>query len=275
MSCKDRLTDSAKRSSRAATGLGLIVLVLLCGAPHAGAQLGTQTNWHLHLEDRSWLQPSDPTLLAPRLTTQWEHEDLAEGQRRDKLLVNVREAWLLTDSVAMGLQAELPVRWARMENDRWSGLGDMEWRTGVVVRPHPGLRWGVAANLRFDTASDPALGSGGFECRPIMALRWDAAPWLNLGLQPEYTFTANPDAEFLQVKLPVSVELSRNWSMDVVYQPKWFTHAERSRLDLVEFTLIHRFGRERRYAVLAGLELPLSEDDLDWKSFVGFQWFFR
>jgi hypothetical protein len=61
----------------------------------------------------------------------------------------------------------------------------------------------------------------------------------------------------------------------VVYQPKWTPSADRRRIDLLELTFVHRFGRDKQYALLFGMEMPLSQDDLEWKSFVGLQWFFR
>jgi hypothetical protein len=263
------------RFKRETKGLWLFVLALMLGRGDAQDQLVTQANWTLHQEDRSWLQTSDPTLIAPRLTTQWEHEDLADGNRKDKVFVNVREAWRLSESLAFGLQAELPIRWTKSAGDRFAGLGDAELRTGIVGRIYPHLRWGVAANGRFDTASDAALGSSGFEWRPVAALRWDARSWLTLGLQPEYTFAANTHNEVFQLKLPVAVELGESWSAEIVYQPKWPQGEDSQRIDLLEFALVHRFGRDKRYAILAGMEIPLSKDDLDWKGFIGLQWFYR
>jgi hypothetical protein len=251
------------------------ILALVTGLGHAQEPLASHSNWHLHQEDRAWLQASDPTLLAPRLTTQWEHEDLAEGNRKDKIFVNLREAWRLTDSLALGFQAELPIRWAKIDGDRFAGLGDTELRTGLVGRFLPGLRWAFATNVRFDTASESPLGAGGFQWRPNAALRWDARRWLTLGLQSEYTFAEDADKEFFQLKLPISVELGQSWSAEVVYQPKWTQDEDSRRIDLVEFTVVHRFGRDKRYAFLTAIEVPLSEDELDWKASVGVQWYFR
>jgi hypothetical protein len=255
--------------------LGLLGLALMLGRGDAQEPLASHANWHLHQEDRAWLQASDPTLLAPRLMTQWEHENLTDGNQRDKIFVNLRETWRLTDSLALGFQAELPIRWAKMDGERFAGLGDTELRTGVVGRFHPNVRWGLATNVRFDTASESPLGSGGFQWRPIAALRWDVRRWLTLGLQTEYTFADNTDKEFFQFKVPVSFELGESWSAEVVYQPKWTQDEESRRIDLFEFTVVHRFGRDKRYAFLAGIEVPLSEDELDWKASAGVQWFFR
>lgn len=271
---------------RDAAGLGLLLLALLPGRGLGQEHFGPLAHWHLHREDRSWLQGSDPTLIAPRVMTQWEHRDLADGNRKDKIFVNIREAWRLNDSLAFGLQAELPVSWAKTDGDQFAGLGDAELRSGLVGRVNPDLRWAFALNMRFYTATEPQLGSGdgqtrwqlgngALEWRPAAALRWDVRRWLSLGLQPEYTFAPNSDDEFFQLKLPVSVELGRSWSAEVVYQPKWARGEDSQRIDLLELTFVHRFGREKQYSVLAGLEVPLSQDDLDWKSFVGVQWFFR
>jgi hypothetical protein len=267
-------------------GIALFLLALAPGRANAQEQLADHANWHLHQRHRSWLQPYDPTLIAPKMAIQWDHKDLAGGKRNDKIFVNVRESWRLTDSLAFGMQAELPVSWAKNEGERFAGLGDAEFRTGLVGRISPNLRWGLGVNLRFYTASDPQLGSGdgetrwelgngAAEARPIVNLRWDAFDWLTLGLQPEYTFAPNSDDEFFQLKLPVAIELGESWSAELAYQPRWTRAAGGQRIDLIELTFVHRFGRDKRYAVLAGMEIPLSEDDLDWKSFVGLQWFFR
>lgn len=272
---------------RETTGLWILMLTITTMVSVNGQEpLGWQANWHLHQKHRSWLQAYDPTLIAPRLATQWDHKNFDGGNRSDKIFVNLREAWRMTDSLAFGLQAELPISWAKNNGDRFAGLGDAELRMGLVGRVNPDLRFGIGYNLRFYTASHPQLGSGegetrwelgngALEARPILNLRWDVFDWLTVGLQPEYTFAPNPDDEFFQLKLPVAVELGESWSAEVVYQPKWTPSADRRRIDLLELTFVHRFGRDKQYALLFGMEMPLSQDDLEWKSFVGLQWFFR
>lgn len=252
----------------------LLATIVLATSPIITAEEPADA-WHLHQHDRAWLQPFDPTLLAPRLKTQWEHKDLGRGDSTDKIFVNMRETFRLADSLALALQMELPTNWKTRDEEHFSGLGDMEFRSGLVGRLAPDLRWALAVNTRFDTASESALSAGGFEWRPIGALRWDAARWLTLGLQPEYTFAADSRDDFLELKFPVAIELGSRLSAEVVYQPKWFVNQGGHRVDVFEGSLNWRFGAKKRYAVLAGAEVPISEGDFEWRVFAGLQWFYR
>lgn len=268
------------RSWRSLYGLLFFATVTAGGSLVAAEEKPAETdNWHLHQPHQAWLQPFDPTLLAPRLLTQGEYQSLAHGDATGKVFVNVREAWLLARSLAFGLQMEVPLNWAEKAGEEFSGLGDLESRVGLVGRLAPGLRWGLGLNTRFDTASEPALGDGVFEMRTIATLRWDATPFLNLGLQPEYTFTPTTDGvgeiESLQLKLPVTIKLTHGWSFYASYQPKWNLAAGDTRQDRLELSTTFLLGPQRNYAVTMGVETPLSADSLDWKGYIGFQWFFH
>jgi hypothetical protein len=254
----------------------------LSPSPHslsAEERAPVQDSWHLHQNERAWLQPFDPTLLTPRLLTQWEHQDLNDGNSNGKVFANIREAFLLSKSLAFGLQAEIPLNWAETAGQNFSGLGDLESRIGIVHRVSPSLRWGLGMNARFDTATESALGDGVFELRPLAALRWDATKSLNLGLQPEYTFTPSPkdgrNVESFQLKLPVTFKLNSRLSALVSYQPKWNLANDDARSDRLEVNANVLLGLHKRYALTVGVEAPLSHDSLDWKGYVGLQWFFR
>jgi hypothetical protein len=249
----------------------------LLGATFTPAADGPE--WHMHQLDHAWLQPFDPTLLAPRLLTQWEHQDLSNGDSNGKVFANLREAFLLSKSLAFGFQAEIPLNWAEKAGQDFSGLGDLESRIGIVHRVSPSLRWGLGLNARFDTATDPALGDGLFELRPVAAIRWDATKSLNLGIQPEYTFTPNPrdgrNMEKFQLKLPVTCKVSPHLVGYVSYQPKWNLSTDGARSDLLDVNTTFLLGGQKKYALTLGVETPLSSDSLNWKGYVGLQWFFR
>lgn len=238
-----------------------------------------ESEWHLHQSHRAWLQPFDPTLLAPRLLTQWEYQELAHGDSTGKVFANICEAFLLSKSLALGFQAEIPLNWAEKAGQDFSGLGDLEARMGIVHRVSPGLRWGVGLNARFDTATELALGDGVFELRPIAALRWDVSRSLNLGIQPEYTFTPDPqdsrNVEHFQLKLPMTLRITPHLSCYVSYQPKWNLFQGDTRSDLVEINTTVILGSQKKYALTLGVETPISADSLNWKGYVGLQWFFR
>lgn len=254
--------------------LGLGLSPVLADGP-----LAPEANWTLHQPGISWLQANDPTLLSPRLQTQWEHEDRSGGDSTGKVFVNLREAVLLNPNLAFGIQAEIPLQWASEGGEDFSGLGDAEFRFGFVSRLSSKWRLGLGLNGRFDTASEAALGDGLFELRPIAALRWDASKQLNLGINVERTFTPSPKdqrtVETLQIKLPIVVKLNHSWSGSVSYQPKWNLAKGDSRSDRLDLSATVVLGKSKHVALTFGVEIPLSADTLDAKSFVGLQWFYR
>ena len=184
-----------------------------------------QDSWHLHQLERAWRQPFDPTLLTPRLLTQWEHQDLNDGNSNGNVFAKIRQAFLLSKSLALGFQAEIPLKWAEAAGQIFLGLGDLESRIGIAHRVSPSFRWGLGMNSRFDAATESELGDAVFELRPLTALCWDATKSLNLGLQPEYTFTPSPkdgqNVESFQLKLPATFKVNSRLYALVSYQPKW------------------------------------------------------
>jgi hypothetical protein len=253
--------------------------ILFASTPIFADETSSEPSWHLHDPEHAWLQSFDPTLLAPRVLTQWEHQDLANGNSTGKVYANIREAFLLSESIAFGLQLEIPLNWAEQAGQDFSGLGDLEARMGFVGRVSPTFRWGLGLNARFDTASASALGDGLFELRPTAAIRWDVLHWLNLGIQPEYTFTPDPkdgkNAESVQLKLPITFKINPHWSGSVSYQPKWNLAKNDTPIDLLNVFATVLLGSRKKYALTMGVELPLSADSLDWKGYIGLQWFFR
>jgi len=236
---------------------------------------------HLHNPDLAWLQAYDPTLLAPRLLTQWEHQDLAHGDSNGKVYLNLREAFLIREGLAFGVQAEIPYNWAEKSGADFSGLGDLEMRAGFAGRLAPGWRWGLGTNARFDTAAESELGDGMFELRPIAAVRWDLTKSVNVGLNTEYTFVPEDqgpgvhETDTMELKFPVTIKLGHGWSALISYQPKWNLEKGDSRVDRLDLSTTVLLGEHKKYALTSGVELPLWEDSLDYKAFVGLQWFFR
>lgn len=97
------------------------LIILLTTAPRAVSQERSaeenpdgSVNWHRHKPFRAWMQPFDSTLLA--------------------------------QSLAFGIQVEVPLNWAEIAGEEFSGLGDLESRIGLVG-PALGLRWGLPFKL--------------------------------------------------------------------------------------------------------------------------------
>lgn len=227
---------------------------------------------------RAWAEPYDPTLLSRRLTTQFEFEDRAHGDAAAKWFWNLRWAVRIDEDLAFGVQVEAPLRRAEEGGATATGVGDIETRIGIVQRLSPTVRWAIlAVNLKFSTATDPLLGDGVLEARPISAVRWDATDRLQLGINVEYNFTPRDegpeDVSALELKLPATFKVAEDLSAAASFNPRWNYLADSTR-HRVEFGLTRLFGSRNEYALSVGAEIPLTHDSLDWKGSLGLTWYF-
>lgn len=230
-----------------------------------------------HNPERAWHQDYDPTLVNRRVLSELSYESHDNDKDYWKLENSLRWGIPLSERLALGLQALIPVKWDNTATSDTSGIGDLELRTGVVGRISATQRYGVGLNAKFDTASDSALGDNALILRPIAAFRWDVASRVNVGLNVEYSFTpleeGENDSSALELKFPLVVKLTDDWSAAATYKPRWnlLTNDNRHRLELGATRL---FGSDRQYALSFLLELPLSADNLDYKLTSGFAWHF-
>ncbi len=239
-----------------------------------GSVAATTLDLSQHSQESAWLQPYDPTLVTRRFLTELSYEDDDNGDLW-KIETSLRWGIPIHDDLAFGLQALMPVKWADSPGGDDFGLGDLEFRAGLVGRLSPTLRYGAGVNAELDTAADPSLGSNALVLRPILAIRWDVSNRVNLGMNAEYSITPQDqgpdDVSALELKLPVVVKLTDHWSIAATYKPRWnfLTDDVRHRLDLGGNYV---FGRENRYGLSFALEIPLSSESFDWKLTTGFTW---
>ena len=221
-----------------------------------------------HLGQRAWLENYDPTLVSSRLVAEFSYESQNHDQDCWKLETTLRCGIPLRDDLALGLQMMVPTKWNESPAAQESGLGDLELRAGIVGRISPTMRYGVAINAAFDTASAPALGDNALVLRPILACRWDASDRLNLGLNVEYNFTPcdadDYDQSSLELKFPLVVKLNDDWSAAITYKPKWnfLTDSVRQRLEL---GATRTWGNRNQYAWSFAADdkvVPVRFDDL-------------
>ena len=255
--------------------LPLLLAGLVPAAPLPAAE--AEDGWFQHADDRAWVQNYDPTLITRRLFTEFNLEDHGHGDELWKIESSIRWSIPLRDGLALGLQALVPVKWLEGNGDDTSGFGDLELRTGLVGRISPTLRWGAGMNAVLDTAGEPSLGANAFVLRPIAAISWDLSDRVNLGFNVEYNVTpadeGNHDVSALELKFPLAVKLSPNWSAALTYKPRrdFLADSERHRLELGATRV---FGSGNRYAVSFGVEVPLASESLDSKLIAGLAWHF-
>lgn len=235
------------------------------------------TPWYKHNIRNAWLQNHDPTLISPRLRTELSYQDLSDDQSTLKLETTLRWATGIGDDWAFGLQAMLPLVREQAPTDSENYFGNIEIRAGMVKKISDSLRYGIALNAAFDTASSETKDNPSVKLKPICAIRWDLSEKANTGIQLEYTFTphdeGDQDAKTLELKLPIALKFSDSWSGSLTYKPQWNFTTDSTR-HRVSADTSYTLGQEHQYALSLGVELPLSEQDLDWKCIAGLTWYF-
>lgn len=238
----------------------------------SGEQPPATSSWFEQQEERSLLRTYDPTLISRRLLTGFEYEDHESGRATAEWKWNLRWAFPLAVGLALGLQAEAPLRWAEEAGEDATGFGDLETRAGLVGRFTETSRWGLGMNAKFPTASDPLLGDGVIELRPIAAVRWQTTDWLELGANVEYNFTPRDEGadrvSALELKVPVFVTLTDKSSAFASYNPRW-NDVKRSWRHRLELGVTQVFGSRRQCALSLGAELPLTDESFAWKGKAG------
>ncbi|MGB6222471.1 hypothetical protein [Haloferula sp.] len=233
--------------------------------------------WFRHTMENAWLTPFDPTLIDRWVSAELSYEEDRGGASTIEFKSSFRDAFHLHNGIGLGYQLQVPLKQNDDGNSHVSGLGDFEARVGLVGRFLPTLRWGAGVNAKFDSASDPALGDQAFQLKSIFILRWDTTDRITLGIDAEYTFTPSDagiyDVRTLELKFPFAVRLSGQWAAGITYKPEWnfLTDDLEHTMDLGSS---YTFGHDRHYVLSFGLELPLSEQDLEWKVSSGFTWHF-
>jgi hypothetical protein len=249
----------------------LLVLPSLAAAAPPDGQLSD------HSPRRAWLENYDPTLVSSRFVSEFSFESHDNDADYWKIENTLRWGIPLRDGLALGMQMVLPVKWTETATDDAFGLGDLELRTGLVGRISPTLRYGLGLNAVIDSATDALLSDNAFILRPIAAIRWDASDRLTLGCNVEYNVTpldegAN-DVSALELKFPLALKITEEWSAYLSYNPRWdlLAESDRQRLELGGTRI---WGADNQYALSFGTEVPLDSESFEYKVLAGFHWYF-
>ena len=257
------------RSRALATG---ICLVVVSGPAFAAAPDG-----RLFEPNRAWLERYDPTLISSRYFGEFIFESYDNDSELFKIENTTRWGIPLCDDYALGFQFMLPLKWRETTTDDAFGLGDLELRSGVVGRLSPILRYGLAVNAVFETATDSLLSDNAFILRPIAALRWDYNAAVTLGINVEYNVTPHNedarDVSAIEVKFPVAFKISEDWSGYLSYNPRWDLLAESDRHRL-ELGATRVWGADNQYAWTFGTEVPMTSESFEFKLASGLAWYF-
>ena len=255
----------------------LPICLLMHSTPAIADERKAASFWYEPSRGRAWLENYDPTLFSRRVFSEFSYENHDDDKDYYKVETSLRWDIPVRENLALGMQVMVPVKWNETPTSKDSGIGDMEFRTGLIGRFSPTLRYAIGVNAVIESASDEALSSHAFILRPILALRWDAAEHLNLGGNVEYNVTpldeGSYDVSALELKFPVALKISDAWSSALTYKPRWnfVSEDDRNRLELVA---TYQWGSRRQYAVSFGGECPLTSESLDYKLLTSLAWYF-
>lgn len=257
--------------------LGTCAVVTVLGLPGiAGAEDSNESLADL-VPEHAWLENYDPTLIASRVVSEASYESYDTGADNYKIENTLRWGIPLREGLALGLQMLIPVKWNESPTSDVFGMGDLEFRAGIVGRISPCLRYGIAVNAVTDTATDTALGDHAFILRPIAAVRWDATDRVTLGLNVEYNVTPLDegvhDVSALELKFPVVFKITDKWSAAISYNPKW-NYLDASDRQRLEIGATRVWGSGNQYALSFGTEVPLTSESFEFKLAAGFSWYF-
>jgi len=104
----------------------LIGIFLLSAGFSALAADRQEEKWFDAVGQRDWLANDDPTLIGRRVTAEFSYEDERKGKSTAKLDPTIRDAWGITESLAFGMQIELPIKWVDTGTSSAAGAGDFE-----------------------------------------------------------------------------------------------------------------------------------------------------
>jgi len=121
----------------------------------------------------------DPTVLQSHVSLSNEFKDQEFGAAKDTATLNLAYAFGKTARPDGTVQLDLPVVHYDAGHvtgvESGTGIGDIEFRIGHVLRSEGLFRYAVGVEAEFDTAGGPALGDGIFGCRRSSRLRCSAA----------------------------------------------------------------------------------------------------
>ena len=170
----------------------------------------------------------DPTILKSRawIEAEWNND------RHDASLLEVtlggRKGWRISDRQDWAMQIEVPYR--RTDpgdfggNAVEHGLADIKIAVGTARHLSETVRIGGALELRMPTG-EAELSGNIWRLQELVAVAWDATPWLTFSPKAEYNQTiarqnGAASQHFLELFFPATFLLPDRWSVTPRYKVK-------------------------------------------------------
>ena len=251
----------------------LVLCMLVAGLPiepvHAG-QEASASEEEQRLVDEIKAQ-EDPTILKSRAWFEAEWNDDRHDASLLEVTLGLRKGWRISDKQDWALQIEVPFKRTDFGdpggNEIEAGLGDVRVAVGTAFHLSDTVRIGGAFELRMPTG-ERELSGNVWRAQELLALAWDATPWLTFSPKAEYNHTLERQdgaskQHFLELFLPATFILPNRWSITPRYETK---------LDFENDIATHSgklsIGKQIKKPELGlslGLKVPLDRQNTDYQ----------
>src|SRR5713101_5767346 len=225
----------------------------------------------------------DPTVLNSRVALSNEFKDQESDAAKDTVTLNLAYAFGNTARRDWTVQVDLPVVSYDAGHIRGvessTGMGDVEFRIGHVLRSEGIFRYAVGVEAEFDTGGGPPRGDGIFRLSPIVAF----------AVQPSRTFKFQTFVQFNQslitetgvseeeihLKPAMSVALPDNWYVYTEFEEEWALQAHGDFSSTFKLEVGRSFGAHGEWVLSARTEIPLTSTSDDYTVTVGCTYVFK
>lgn len=251
----------------------LVLFILMSGLPTVplhGAQAANEDEVKANLLEDIKAQ-EDPTILKSRAWFEAEWNDDRHDASLLEVTLGLRKGWRISDRQDWGLQIEVPFKRTDFGdpggNDIEAGLGDVRVAVGTAFHLSETWRIGGALELRMPTGQQELSGNV-WRVQELLALAWDATPWLTFSPKAEYNQTLARQhgaarQHFLELFFPATFILPDRWSITPRYETK---------LDFENDITTHSgklsIGKQLKKPELGlslGLKVPLDRQNTDYQ----------
>ena len=172
---------------------------------------------------------NDQTILNSRVWLDTEWDQFKHGAQEATWTLGGAWAWRVREGQDAIVRLTLPIVYDRSDaasgHAEKGGLGDIEIATGTAFRLTNTWRTGGGIELHCDTATNPALGDSVWRGVTSWSIAHDFTNWLTATFTAEYDHSfieANnvSPQRYLELSLPTTVILPRDWSMSASYKLK-------------------------------------------------------
>jgi hypothetical protein len=225
----------------------------------------------------------DATILNSRVQLTNEFKDQEFGAAKDTATLNLAYAFGNTARPDWTGQVDLPVVHYDAGHtglESGTGIGDVVFRIGHVLRSEGVFRYAAGVEAEFDTAGGPPLGDGIFRLSPIVAFavqpcrtfRFQTFAQFN---QSVITETGVSEQQEIHVKPAVNFDLPHSWYFYTECEETWGLQAHGGFSSTLKFEAGRGFGVRAEWALSARCELPLTKSSDDYTVTAGCTYVFK